>query len=40
MPLMGSSEDWSQLRKEISELEDMPIETSKTEMQTERKKKV
>lgn len=31
MPLMGSLADWAQLKKKISELQDISLETSKTE---------
>lgn len=35
MPLMALLVDWTQLRKNISELEDIAMETSKTENKKE-----
>ena len=37
MPLIDASIDWTQQRKRISKLEEMSIETSKTEMPREKK---
>lgn len=37
MSLMGSLVDWTDLKKKNSELEDMSIETSKTEKQREKR---
>ena len=37
MPLMGSIVDWTLIKKKISEIEDISIETSKTENQREKK---